>query len=307
MGGVAFAVLFMYLESMEQKFTLGRPFSASLKEYARGIAGGLIFSFPLLYTMEIWWHGFIAGPAQFIALVCATFLLLLGYNRYAGMREDLSFRSVMVDSIEEMGIGSVVSFGVLLMLGRIHFSGMGMDEIMGKVVVEAMAVSIGVSIGTAQLGADSGGGKGSSKVSSSEEGGKGKASRSSRLGSAILALCGAIVVGGNVAPTQEIPMIAFEVDSLHIFSMVLVSLLISLVVVFYCDFRGAPKKLNKSVAFTVIFDVCISYLAALSSAAFLLWFFGRFENTSFEESFAQCVVLGVIAILGASAGRLLIK
>lgn len=135
---------------------MGRPVSASLKEYARGIAGGLVFSFPLLYTMEIWWHGFIAGPSQFIALICLTYLLLLGYNRYAGMRPDVSFRSVMVDSVEEMGIGLAVSFGVLLMLGRIDLSGMAMEEVMGKVTVEAMAVSIGVSIGTAQLGAESG-------------------------------------------------------------------------------------------------------------------------------------------------------
>ena len=121
---------------MGQKFTLGRPVTESLKEYARGIAGGLVFSFPLLYTMEVWWHGFIAGPASFIMLVCATYLLLLAYNRFAVMRKDLSFRSVMVDSVEEMCIGLVVSFGVLLMLGRIHFSHMGMDEIMGKVVLE---------------------------------------------------------------------------------------------------------------------------------------------------------------------------
>ncbi|WP_237144864.1 TIGR02587 family membrane protein [Pontibacter pamirensis] len=39
---------------MAQRFTTGRPVKNSLKEYARGIG----FSFPLLYTMEIWWHHF---------------------------------------------------------------------------------------------------------------------------------------------------------------------------------------------------------------------------------------------------------
>lgn len=212
---------------MTQKFTMGRPVKETLKEYARGIVGGLIFNFPMLYTMETWWHGFIADPASFIVLVCATYLLLLAYNRYAGMRKEVSFRSVMVDSVEEMCIGLVISFGVLLMLGRIHLSHMGMDEVMGKVVVVGMAVSIG----TAQLL-----GAGSS---------------------------GAVTLGGNIAPTQEIPMIAFEVSSLHILGVVLVSLLISAVVVFFSDFRGASKVEKEHLVYNITFDTCISYLTAL--------------------------------------------
>lgn len=83
----------------------GRPLTYSLKESARGITGGLIFGFPLLYTMEVWWHGFIAGPLQFLVLLCVTFMLLLGYNRYAGMHPSVFWRSILVDSVEEMGIG----------------------------------------------------------------------------------------------------------------------------------------------------------------------------------------------------------
>ena len=290
---------------MEQNFTMGRPISESLKEYGRGITGGLLFSFPLLYTMEVWWAGFIVEPLQCIVLMCVTFLLLLGYNRYAGMRPDASWRSVATDSVEEMGIGLVVSFAVLLMLNRIQLQGMGMDEIMGKVVIEAMAVSIGVSVGTAQLGAGSGGGK--EEGNSSEEGEKEEESRNSRLGTVVLALCGAILVGGNVAPTEEILMIALEVTPLHILVMVIVSLLLSVVVVYFSNFKGSAREAPKHMAYSVTFDACLSYLVALASSAFILWFFGRLGNVSFEVAFAQCVVLGVIATLGASAGRLLIK
>lgn len=284
---------------------MGRPISESLKEYGRGITGGLLFSFPLLYTMEVWWAGFIVEPLQCIVLMCVTFLLLLGYNRYAGMRPDASWRSVATDSVEEMGIGLVVSFAVLLMLNRIQLQGMGMDEIMGKVVIEAMAVSIGVSVGTAQLGAGSGGGK--EEGNSSEEGEKEEESRNSRLGTVVLALCGAILVGGNVAPTEEILMIALEVTPLHILVMVIVSLLLSVVVVYFSNFKGSAREAPKHMAYSVTFDACLSYLVALASSAFILWFFGRLGNVSFEVAFAQCVVLGVIATLGASAGRLLIK
>ena len=110
----------------------GRPLKLSLKEYARGITGGLLFSFPLLYTMEVWWAGFSTTPLQLLMLVVFTFLLLLGYNRYAGMRPGVSWRSIIIDSVEEMGIGVVLSFGVLLVLNRIQWDEMQLSEIIGK-------------------------------------------------------------------------------------------------------------------------------------------------------------------------------
>ncbi|QCR22361.1 TIGR02587 family membrane protein [Pontibacter sp. SGAir0037] len=278
---------------MHNGFTGGRPASDSLKEYARGIVGGLIFSFPMLYTMEVWWAGFIAGPFHFVALVPVTFFLLLGYNRYAGMRPGSSWRSIFVDSIEEMGIGLVLSFFLLFLLKRIEFQGMGLEEIMGKVVIEAMFASIGVSVGTAQLGSDSG----------NEE----KENRKGMQAMLSLALCGAILVGGNVAPTEEIVMLAMEARPVEMLAMVLCSLLLSSVVVYFSDFRGSAREAPRDMAFFVTLDACLSYLVALLSSAFVLWFFGRFESVSFEVAFAQCVVLGFIASLGASAGRLLIK
>src|SRR5690606_41762233 len=57
-------------------------------------------------------------------------------------------------SIEELGIGLLVSLGALLVIGQIKL-GMSAEEVVGKIIVEAMFVSIGVSIGTAQLGEDS--------------------------------------------------------------------------------------------------------------------------------------------------------
>ncbi len=42
------------------------PVSNSLREYARGMAGGLMFSLPLLYTMEVWWTGFVAEPMRLL-------------------------------------------------------------------------------------------------------------------------------------------------------------------------------------------------------------------------------------------------
>ncbi len=131
--------------------TKERTVTESLQEYGRGVAGGLMFSLPLLYTREVW-TGFIAHPYRLIGYVLTTFVLLLGYNRYSGLRRDSSMKEVAIDSVEEMGIGLFLGALLLFLLGRITL-GMAIIEIVGIIVVGAMTVAIGVSIGTAQLGA----------------------------------------------------------------------------------------------------------------------------------------------------------
>lgn len=287
-----------------------RPVRKSLQEYARGIAGGLLFSFPLLYTMEVWWAGFIASPLQLLVMMLVTYLLLLGYNRYAGMRPGVSWRSVFIDSVEEMGLGLILAFTVLFVLNLIRFGEMSTDEIMGKVIIEAMAVSIGVSIGTAQLGA----GEELEEEEEEEDEVQAEAQEAgwrsgirSKISLVVLALCGSVIVGGNVAPTEEVMQLAAGAAPLHILLMALLSLVLSVVVVYFSDFHGTGSRQEGNLFFAVTVDTCLSYLTALVASAFLLWFFGRFAGVGFEVAFAQCIVLGVLASLGASAGRLLIK
>lgn len=284
---------------MKQKRN-GKPITESLQEYARGVTGGLLFSFPLLFTMEVWWAGFSAEPLELLVLVGATYLLLLGYNRFAGMHPDSSWPSVFIDSVEELGIGLLLAAGVLLTLNRINFSDMALDEAMGKIIIEAMGVSIGVSIGTAQLGA------GEEEVKEKKEKEPGR-KRNTKLALFVLALCGAVVVGGNVAPTEEVLMLAIEAEPIHILAMAIISLVQSIVVVYFSEFKGSGNGISNSLFYNISFDTCLSYVTALGAATFMLWFFGRFEGVSFGVAFSQVVVLGVLTSLGASAGRLLIK
>ena len=277
-----------------------KPVRASLQEYGRGVAGGLLFSFPLLYTMEVWWAGFTASPLSLLILVLATFLLLIGYNRYAGLRADASWHEIIIDSVEEMGIGFLLSFIVLVMLNRIQLADMVVEEMLGKVVIEAMAVSIGVSIGTAQLGMEDRSGK--------EEDEEGNEKRSAKAHVAVLALCGSLIVGGNVAPTEEVTTIAVEAGPADVLIIALVSVFISAMVVYFINSEHDDR--NGSFAdfiFHLVFDTCMSYVIALLASAFVLWFFGQLEGISFWLAFAKCITLGLLSSLGASAGRLLIK
>ena len=86
-----------------------RTIAQSLQEYGRGLAGGLMFSLPLLYTMEVWWAGFTSHPWRLALYVATTFALLLGYNYFAGLRRDSCFSEVVLDSVEEMGLGILVA------------------------------------------------------------------------------------------------------------------------------------------------------------------------------------------------------
>lgn len=286
-----------------------KPIKESLVEYAQGIVGGLLFSFPLLYTMEVWYAGFLAQPYHLVIMMLATFALLLGYNRFAGMRPGTSWKDVVIDSFEEMGIGLVMSFCILLMLNRIQLGENSADEIMGKIITEAMFVSIGVSIGTAQLGSsakEENGGEGEGRQPSDAEK-EGKERRSGKVALVVLALCGSIIVGGSVAPTEEVLLLAIEAKPLHILVLAIVSILLSLVVCYFSDFKGTDRPDNRPTLYEVVFETCLSYCTALIASVFVLWYFFGFSDTGFWNIMAQCIVLGVIASLGASAGRLLIK
>lgn len=272
-----------------------KSISDSLKEYARGITGGLLFSLPLLYTMEVWWLGFSVDGYQLLVYILASFLLLLGYNNYAGVHEDATWKEVIIDSVEEIGIGFVLSLIVLWLLGRIDFSEMRMNEIMGKTIVETMTVAIGVSVGTAQLGGDSttGDDKNDRNISG--------------VGHAVLALCGSVLIAGNVAPTEEIPLIAMETSAIRLLMIIVFSLLLGAVILFFSNFKKGHRLPSKKIAIAVIFETFTAYIIALGSSAFMLWFFGRFDDIHYSTGLSEVIVLGFPAMLGASAGRLLIK
>jgi putative integral membrane protein (TIGR02587 family) len=272
----------------------------SLREYGRGIAGGLIFSLPLLYTMEVWWFGFIVDPKRLIIYILATFVLLLGYNRYAGLHEDASWLEVAIDSIEEMGIGLVLATLFLVLLGRIT-SDMPSTEVVGKIVMEAMTVAIGVSVGTAQLGAAGG----EDETGMDGDGGVQLVSVKHEL---VLAFCGAVLFAGNIAPTDEIVVVGSEVSAWNLLGMAGLSLLLASLILFYSDFVGTHLVIPKDLPYQLILARSVTtYCVALVAAALILWFFGRFDGVTPISAISQTLVLGVAATLGASAGRLLIQ
>lgn len=191
-------------------FSHSRTISQSLREYGRGVAGGLMFSVPLLYTQEVWQSGILLEPWRILLFGAVTYSLLLLYNRYSGLREDASMAEVAIDSVEEMGIGFVLAALVLALTGRIDENSGGV-EALGTIVMEATTVAIGVSVGTAQLGAPDDGDEG---VASSA------ADPAAYFPQMAIALCGAVLFAANVAPTEEIVIIASESSPARLLGLV---------------------------------------------------------------------------------------
>lgn len=276
-----------------------KPINESLKEYARGITGGLLFSLPMLYTMELWWAGFIADPLPLLLYFVVGFFLLMVYNHYIGIREEHSLWEGLEESIEEMGVGILLTAFILWTTGRISLD-MSFSEIGGKIIVEAVTVAIGISVGKSQLGGNGGTDKKANNV-------KKKPSKPHIFRTVNIALCGAILIASNVAPTEEVVVIALESEIFKLLIIAILSIGIGGAVLYYINFKGAETIVVHSNTWNAVVGTLIMYAIALLSSAFMLWFFGRFNGLSLYGMVAETVVLGFPAALGASAGRLLIQ
>ena len=267
----------------------------SLREYGRGIGGGFLFSLPLFLTMETWVAAVTVGPGRLLLAVAATFLLLCGYNLYAGLRHDSTLAEVVIDSVEELGIGLTLSAALLYLLGQLDPAA-PFSEHLGLIVLEGMFAAVGVSVGTAQLS------------SGDDENSGGPQGRQDTLSSEIvLAVCGSVLIAANVAPTGEVLLLASEMHVFGLLALMAISLTIAALLLFFSDFKGSTPGAGDGGAFGVAHGSAITYVAALFASAMLLWFFGRFAQQGVSINAAQCVVLGLPATLGAAAGRLLLR
>lgn len=275
----------------------------SLREYGRGLAGGLIFSLPLLYTMEMWAVGSLARPERLLAYLIFVFLLLLGYNRYAGLRHDAGWAEVAIDSVEELGLGVITSAALLFLIGRVGPEST-FAEAFGRIITEAGVVAIGFSIGTAQLGAED---EGESGMGTGQRRGKNEHEIVHFGGQLVITLCGAVLFAANVAPTEEILIIAIETPAARLLGVAALSLLIGALILYFTNFASASRYSPIETHGQAIRGTIITYAVALVASAFILWFFGRFDDQAIEVCIGQIIVLGLPATLGASAGRLLLQ
>jgi putative integral membrane protein (TIGR02587 family) len=262
----------------------------SLRDYTRAVGGGLIVGLPLLYTMEIWFHGFILPWWKLLLLLGIAFVIVLGYNSISGFRRERSLGELVLDSISTMGLGILVAFVALLLLGRIEL-GTSLRDAAGKVALEAIPVAFGASVARTQFSGNGGVGE----------------DHPGPLMRLLVGAGGALLFALNVAPTEEPVMLGIEAGPWLLLAVIAATLLLTFVLVFYADFGGRrvarrPGLLNRPMPETIT-----SYAVSLAVALLLLWAFGRTDGASPPAILGMTVMLAVVASVGAAIGRLLVS
>lgn len=262
----------------------------------RAAGGAVIFGLPLLMTMEMWEIGARISPLRLALLVALTLPLLVGLSRVAGFEETVALHEDVADALVAWAIGFVVSAGVLFLFGVVRLETTP-REALGMLALQAVPASIGALLSQSQLG-------GQKAEDEARDRGETEPGYWREL---FLMLVGALFLAFNVAPTEEMVLIAYMMSPWHVLALSVVSLAMMHGFVYAVEFRGqesVPGHMGATVAF-VRFTV-VGYAIALVVSAYVLWTFGRLDHMAWSEQLSAALVLGFPAAIGAAAARLLL-
>lgn len=263
---------------------------------ARAFGGAIFFSLPLLMTMEMWHLGFYMDRTRLVLFMLLMVPMLIGLDHYSGFRETSSWREDAVDGVVAYGVGFLASAVVLALLAVVG-PGMPAEEIVGKVSLQAIPASFGAMLANSQLG--SAGDEGAA-----EEEHKRRAGYRAEV---FFMAAGATFLAFNVAPTEEMILIAFRMTPWHALALMGASLLLMHAFVFAVEFRGTEPVPRETPWWSVFLRfTLVGYAVALLVSAYVLWTFGRYEDGAYSMYLMEAVVLGFPASLGAAAARLIL-
>ena len=281
------------------------PWVRELVDLARAASGGMLFGIPLLYTMEVWWVGSTTDPAQSLGVLAVSFTIVLFLNRTSGFRRDRDVRwsDAAIDAVEALAIGLICVTFVLVMLREVTMT-TPLREALGKVVYESTPFAIGIGFAHNFLRR----GRAESDDSDSSDGGAKESDGPLRatLTDAGATVIGAVFIAFNIAPTDEIPMLAAAMSPGWQIGLMLTSLVVSYWIVFESGFASEEQRRTQpGVLQHPVTETVGSYALALLTAATMLWFFQQFASGApLSIELGYVVVLGLPAAIGGAAGRL---
>ena len=263
---------------------------------ARAFAGAVLFALPLLMTMEMWWLGFLILPERLALFLLVGIPLLWALAWIAGFRDDVSWRDALVDAGIAYLIGMLASAAVLALLGAIQPGSSSLYETAGKIAVQAVPAGMGATLARSQLGL-----QGDEKDVEQER-------RESYPGELFLMAAGALFFAFNVAPTEEIVLIAHQqLSPWYGVALVLVSVLVLHAFVYAICFHGqhgAPPDRSPDHEFLRL--TLPGYVVVLLVCLYVLWTFGRLDGLPPHEVLHHVLVLAFPGSLGAATARLVL-
>ncbi len=290
------------------------PWKREFNDVVRGLSGGFLFGIPLLYTMEVWWLGTHSHPWRLLLLLLLSFAINWMLGHFAGFRKGSTPAHTAMDALEALAIGIIASAITLAVLGELR-AGLPFDTIIGMIALESVPFSLGVSIANSFL---SGGKDGpQDRADDDEQGGEQENGDQPEANHQIngtirdagATVAGALFVAFSVAPTEEIPMLAGNLGSLALVTLVFFSLLVSYAITFEAGFADQQTRLGHEGIFQrPLSETIFSYLVALAVAGVLLWIFKQLEfGDPWHVWLDRIIVLGLPAAIGGSAGRLTVS
>lgn len=268
---------------------MNETWTESVRDYIRAAGGGIVIGLPLLFTMEVWWHGFILPWWKLLLLLGVAYTIVIGFNAIAGFRRERTLGELLVDSTCAFGLGIVIALVALLVLGQIDAS-TSLRDAAGKVGLEAIPISFGASLAASELGGEQAGG---------------------RIGTGpfervLVAAGGALLFALNLAPTEEPVILGISASPWLLLVVVTVTLLLTLALVFYADFGGRRRVKGDGPLEHPWSETIAAYAVSLAVALLLLWAFGRTDRSSAQTVAGMTVMLAVMASVGAAIARLLV-
>ena len=260
---------------------------------ARAFGGAIFFSLPLLMTMEMWQLGFHMDRLPLALFFVIMMPVLIGLEYYTGFKETSTLLDEVADAAVAYGVGLVASLIVLALFNLIS-PDEPLSSIVGKVSLQAIPASFGAVLSGSTFGA-----QGTAEQRHQREAGY--------AGTLFLMAVGALFLAFNVAPTEEMVLIASRMTAGHAIAVALTSLLLIHGFVYGVNFRGtqeAPEGVWRSRLF--LRYTVPGYAIALLVSAYVLWTFGRFDDHAVTRMVMQAVVLGFPASIGAAAARLVV-
>lgn len=259
---------------------------------ARAFGGAIIFAFPMLMTMEMWWLGFYLDRPRFFLFLLLTVAMLIPLCGFVGFERSRNFSDMVVDAFVAFGIGAIASAVMLAIFGVLQ-TDMPASEIVGKIAIQTVPASIGAAVARGQMG---GGGKESEKEPKTR----------GFLGELFLMLAGAIFLAFNVAPTEEMVLIAYKMTAWHALALILLSIVALHVFLYSLGFVGQEQRRGSAPGLLWVSSSLAGYGLALLVSWYVLWTFGRTDGVSIEQIAMMVVVLGFPSALGAAAARLIV-
>lgn len=264
---------------------------------ARAFAGAILFSFPLIMTMEMWSLGFTVERYRLALFMTLAIPLLVGLSYFIGFEDTSDFIGDIIDAFVAYAVGFITSAVMLFMLDILDFT-MSPDEIIGKISIQAVVAAIGAMLAQSELGA-------SKKDKRNEEK---KKRNASYWGELFLMMIGAIFLAMNPAPTEEIVLLGYKMSDVQIIALAFFTMIMMHAFVYQVEFRGQEKRRPESSPFWSVFlrYTIVGYAAVLLISLYLLWTFGKTDGLNAEDIMKISIVMGFPGALGAAASRLII-